>query len=62
MSTHTVAWKYADGHGGQCNFGEYESAFAYMLVVAEEAPQARVWFDGDVIQRGFVTDEDRGQS
>ncbi len=39
MSTHTVAWKYADGHGGQCNFGEYESAFAYMLVVAEEAPQ-----------------------
>ena len=33
MSTHTVAWKYADGSGGRHDFGEYESAFAYMLVV-----------------------------
>lgn len=61
MRTHTVAWKHADGHGGQCNVGEYESAFACMLVVAGEAPQARVWFDGGLIQRGFVADEDRGK-
>lgn len=52
MSTHTVTWKYPDGSGGQCSFGEYESAFAYMLVVAEQSPQARVWFDDTVIQSG----------
>lgn len=61
MSTHTVAWKYADGSGGRHAFGEYESAFAYMLVVAEQSPQARVWFDDDVIQRGFVGEDDRTQ-
>ncbi|HQY29400.1 MAG TPA: hypothetical protein PK956_03125 [Burkholderiaceae bacterium] len=57
-STHTVAWKYPDGTGGQCRFGEYESAFAYMLVVAEQSPQARVWFDDDVIQRGYAGDDE----
>lgn len=61
MSTHTVAWKYADGSGGRHDFGEYESAFAYMLVVAEQSPQARVWFDHDVIQRGFVGEDERMQ-
>lgn len=62
MGKHTVAWKYADGTSGQSDFAEYESAFAYMLVVAEQAPQARVWFDEGVIQRGFAGDEDGRQS
>lgn len=62
MGTHTVAWKYADGSGGRCDFGEYESAFAYMLIMAGQSPQARVWFDDDVVQRGDVGDDERGQS
>ena len=56
MNTHTVTWKCPDGSGGQCSFGEYESAFAYMLVVAEQSPQARVWFDDAVIQSGSWND------
>lgn len=58
MSSHTVAWKYADGRGGRFDFGEYESAFAYMLVVAEQSPDARVWFDNDLVQRGFAGDDE----
>ena len=62
MNTHTVTWKYADGSGGQFSFGEYESAFAYMLVVAEQSPQARVWFDDALIQFGFQSDAHERQS
>ncbi len=62
MNTHTVTWKYPDGSGGQCSFGEYESAFAYMLVVAEQSPQARVWFDDAVIQFGDQNDVEGRQS
>jgi len=62
MNTHTVTWKYPDGSGGQCSFGEYESAFAYMLVVAERSPQARVWFDDAVIQFGDQHDVEGRQS
>jgi hypothetical protein len=58
MNTHTVTWKYADGTGGRCDFGEYESAFAWMLVVAEQSPQARVWFDDAVVQLGFTNAND----
>lgn len=57
MGTHTVAWKHPDGTGGQHQFREYEYAFAYMLVVAERAPQARVWFDQDLIQRGAIAED-----
>ncbi|MBX3704981.1 MAG: hypothetical protein KF822_14500 [Steroidobacteraceae bacterium] len=58
MNTHTVTWKYADGTGGRYDFGEYESAFAWMLVVAEQSPQARVWLDDAVVQPGFTNAND----
>ncbi|GMV00377.1 MAG: hypothetical protein AMXMBFR52_00330 [Burkholderiales bacterium] len=62
MSHHTVKWTHPDGTGGRHEFGEYESAFAYMLVVAGQSPQARVWFDDTVIQAGFDDRIDRRQS
>lgn len=62
MNHHTVRWTCPDGTGGRFEFGEYESAFAYMLVMAEQSPQARVWFDDLVIQSGSAHGVEAWQS
>jgi hypothetical protein len=56
-----VSWEYMDGSCGERHFGgDYEGAEKFAR--NEFGSDVRVWLNGEIIQRGFIAADERGEA
>jgi hypothetical protein len=53
-----VSWEYTDGSGGWHDFDTHEEAYQYAKPFFGEP--LRVWINDDIVNRGFIAADERG--
>jgi hypothetical protein len=57
-----VHWEYMDGSCGERHFGgDYKGAEEFARTEFADQP-ARVWYCGDIVQRGYIASDERGSA
>lgn len=59
---HIVSIEFPDGGGTHSAHDDYEAAYRVAQDLADAHPEARVWLNDDVINRGFVASDERNWS